>query len=250
MDSQKLSNSASVEECREFLVAVINSRPGFLTRYEGWFPRYMPRGGDEYEVLLRLYQRVVPLWVHPNVPLSEAPTNAADLYVLLLRHKLRVVWERALGHRNPAAAVRRLWAETNEFEHAYGGILRDRWMFEFTRRRAQPAMRESQDELGLRWDRFDRAMEWLQANTHQLMKCTNSDCRQNLHFIRGAPHQKFCSPGCATEAASKRVSQGLINKPEGISRLSPEGRARIVAGQKKRWDKFRKKMKSHSAAAA
>lgn len=249
MDSQKRSNSVSVEECREFLVAVVNSRPGLLTRYVGWFPQHMPRDEEEYDVLLRLYQRIVPLWVHANVPLSEAPTNAADLYVLLLVHKLRVVWERALGHRNPPAAVRRLWAETNEFEHAYSGILHQRWAYGFV---PPPHLsrKEPSDALALRWDRIDRVMEWLQANTHQLMKCANSDCRRNLYFIRGAPHQKCCSPGCAADAASRRVSRPLMNEPEGISRLSPEGRARIVAGQKKRWDKFREKVKSHSAAAA
>lgn len=249
MGSQKWSNSASVEECREFLVAAVNSRPGLLTRYAGWFPRHMPRDGEEYEVLFELYQRLTPLWIHPNVPLSEAPKNAVDLYVLLLRHKLRVVWERALGRRNPAAAVRRLWAETNEFEHAYEAILRWRCS-EFTRRRAHPSRMESEDELGLRWDRFDRVMECLQANTHKLIKCKYPDCKSNLYYVRGDPNQKYCSPGCAAEAGSRRVSHGLIDKPGGISRLSPEGSARIVAGQKKRWDEYRKKMKSHSAAAA
>jgi len=232
MDSQKRSNSDSAEECREFLVAVTNSRPGFLGRFREWFPQHTPQDGEEYAVLLSLYRRLVPLWVHPNVPLGEAPKNATDLYILLLRHKLRVVWERALGHRNPEAAVRRLWAETREIEHVYDSIAHRRWANEVLRLQVQPTKTETYEEFKLRFWRIDRAMVWLQRNTHKLMKCALPDCRKYLYCIRGKSDQKYCSPACAALAESKRISQRLTLRATGASRLSPEGRAKIVAGQK------------------
>src|ERR1700722_11539949 len=103
MGSQKQSKSASADECREFLVAAVNDRPGLLKTYEGWFPHQIPH--EEYDLLVSLYKRLAPVWVHPKVPLACAPKDATGLYVLLLRHKLRVVWERALGNQEPAAAA-------------------------------------------------------------------------------------------------------------------------------------------------
>jgi hypothetical protein len=248
MGSQKRSNSDSAEECREFLVAVVNSRPGLLRRFEGWIPRHIPQDGEEYAILLSLYRRLAPLWVHPKVPLNEAPKNVTDLYVLLLHHKLRVVWERALGHQNPGAAVRRLWAETREIDHAYGSIKHHRWANELLRLHVQPTKSETYEEFALRLDRIERAMQWLQKNTHKLMKCAKPDCTRNLYCIREKPHQKYCTPFCAALAERIRVSQRPTKKPRGDSRLSPDGRARIVAGQKKRWDEYRKrKMKSPSS---
>jgi hypothetical protein len=179
------------EESREFLVAVLNSRPGLLMRYEKWFPGHIPKDEEEYDFLLSVYRRLAPLWIHPKVRLSDAPKDAIGLYMLLLRHKLRVVWERALGHQNPVAAVRRLWAETSEIEHAYASIRRRRGMDVLLRGRVLPSRTESHEEFVLRFHRMERAMQWLQDTTHKLMRCKNPDCIGNPYCIRERPHQKY-----------------------------------------------------------
>lgn len=245
MDSQKRSKSISVEECREFLVAVVNNRPRLLERYEGWFPRQIFPDGDEYASLLSLYRRLAPLWVHPKVSLSEPPRDVTSLYVLLLQHKLRVVWERALGHQNPAAAVRRLWAETYEIDHVRKSILHGKWADVRRGGRARPSRTESYEEFAWRFDRIEQAMQWLQESTHTLIKCANPDCTRNTYFIRPykKSNQKYCGQFCSELVETERVRQRFPMEPKGNSRLSPEGRARIVAGQKKRWDQHRKNMK-------
>ena len=49
MARQKRSKSVSAEECREFLMAAVNNRPGFGNGYEGWLPQLRP---EEHDLLM------------------------------------------------------------------------------------------------------------------------------------------------------------------------------------------------------
>jgi hypothetical protein len=52
-------------------------------------------------------------------------------------------------------------------------------------RRATPSLKpESYAEFKFRWNRIEETMQWLQENTHKLMKCGIPDCRRNRYFIR------------------------------------------------------------------
>ncbi len=228
MAPQKRSKSVSAEECREFLVNAVNDRPGFKKRYEGWMPQ--PISSDEHGMLMHLYQRLRPLWLHSEVQLAPAPDDATDLYVLLLRHKLRVVWERALGRRNTAApAAARLWTETREVEHEREHL---------ARRLNLP--RHPDTRLYL--DKAEQALLWLQENTRKLMKCANPGCTRHHYFIRAfrASNQKYCSESCSSSIERARVNRRPPTQPKNASRLSAEGRARIAAGQRRRWEKYRR----------
>ncbi len=225
MAQQKRSKSASAEECREFLMAAVNDRPGFRNRYEGWLPQLRP---EEHDLLMRLYQRLNPLWHHSEVPLAPAPDDAYELYVLLLSHKLRVVWERALGRRNTAVpAAARLWAETREVEHE--------------RQHLAKRLNLPRPDSWLWVDKAEQAVLWLQENTHKLMKCANPSCTKHRYFLRAfrASHQKYCSESCSSSIERARVSRRPSKQSKNASRLSPEGRARIIAAQQRRWEKFR-----------
>jgi hypothetical protein len=227
MAPQKRSKSVSAEECREFLMAAANDRPGFGNGYKEWLPRLGP---EEHDLLMRLYQRLSPLWHHSEVPLARAPEDANELYVLLLRHKLRVVWERALGRRNTAVpAAARLWGETREVQHERCHLAKGLDLPKHT----NPWV----------WvDKTEQALLWLGDNTHKLMKCSNPSCIQYPYFIRAfrASHQKYCSVSCGGSAERTRVSRRVPQQPKNPSRLSSEGRARIVAGQQRRWENYRR----------
>jgi hypothetical protein len=225
MPVQKRSKSTTADECRDFLLAVVNDRRGFTNRYEDWLPK--PLSQDEHGVLMHLYTRLQPLWHHPQVPLQPAPNNIRDLYIFLLRHKLRVVWERACGRRNTAGpAAARLWAETREIEH-------ERCHFAKRARLSMPP--------AVWLTKTEEALLWLGKNTHKLIKCGNPSCHAYPWFVRrpGAPNQKYCSPPCTSDAKSKLVKQRPPKTQKNPMRLSPEGRARISAGQRRRWQQYR-----------
>jgi len=226
MARQKRSKSVSAEECREFLIAAVNDRPAFGNGYEGWLPRLGP---EEHDLLMRLYQRLRPLWHHSEVPLAPAPHDANELFVVLLRHKLRVVWERALGPRNTAApAAARLWTETREVEHE--------------RQHLAKRLNLPRPDPRLWLEKADLALLWLQDNTPKLMKCANPSCTKHRYFIRAfrASNQKYCSESCSSSIERARVNRRPARQPKNASRLSAEGRARIAAGQRRRWEKYRK----------
>jgi hypothetical protein len=225
MARQKRSKSVSAEECREFLLAAVNDRPGFVNGFKGWLPQLCP---EEHDLLMRLYQRLSPLWQHSEVELGRPRDDANELYVLLLRHKLRVVWERALGPGSTAApAAARLWAETREVEHEREHLAkrlnlprRDTWLW---------------------LDKTEVALLWLQDNTPKLIKCANPSCTNHRYFIRAfrVSNQKYCSESCSSSIERARVNRRPPKQPKNTSRLSAEGRERIAASQRQRWEKYR-----------
>jgi len=225
MAQQKRSKSVSAEECREFLLAAVNDRPGFVNGYKGWLPQLCR---EEHDLLMHLYQRLRPLWQHSEVPLAPAPDDVNELFVLLLRHKLRVVWERALGPRNTAApAAARLWAETREVAHE--------------RQHLAKRLNLPRPDTWLWLGKAEVALLWLQHNTPKLIKCANPSCTKHRYFVRAfrASNQKYCSESCSSSIERARVNRRPARQPKNASRLSAEGRERIAASQRQRWEKYR-----------
>jgi hypothetical protein len=222
MALQNRSKSVTVDECRDFLEAVVNDRPGLRSRYAGWLaPLCSPH---EYELLRNLYGQVPHLWTHVNVKPPRFPEKPDEAYLTLLRHRLRVIWERAASGNNPKAPVMRLWTQIRQIEHERYHLCKTRpWPPDF-------------HSPWLRWT--EQSLEWLSKNTHKLLRCRLPECRKFPYFIRTKPHQKYCSETCSALAERKRVV-ARSKRPNKSNRLSNEGRARISAGVKKRWEEYR-----------
>jgi hypothetical protein len=219
---QKRSNSVSAVECREFLIAMVNDRPGSMAQYRGYLPNLVtPIDG---ECLRHFYNRLLPLSGHEEVPIPMLRLCGDEMYVALLRYQLRVIWERARNKRTPRIAASRLCDDIRALQHL----------------RHDMSETEPHPDDSSWCIQTGRALNWLEQNIHKLMKCALKECRQFPYFIRDKPHQKYCSGICSAEAEQVRASNRPPENTHKTNRLSEQGRAKIVDAQKKRWAEFRK----------
>jgi hypothetical protein len=221
LNVQNRSNSVPAMECREFLLAVVNNRPGLRKRYAEWFPRCELDTADQ--TLAPMYSRISSLWSVANVPPPPLTGDPDDIYLLLLQHKLRVIWERRRVKNNPTAAVNRLISETRELQHYRRAIQRG----------------EPRPDSAVWCSHTTDALEWLKGNTDKLLKCAIDTCNEYPYFIRQKPNQRYCSEVCSAPAERKRVEKRPPKKVKGPARLSAEGRAAIVKAQRSRWAAFK-----------
>jgi hypothetical protein len=225
----------SVKARMAFLEAVVRDRETVSQRFKDWFPDFS--NGDLSLILAGFYPRMkLPFWHNRNVDEFKPSPDDRQSYEGMFRHKLRIIWRRANSDGNPKPAVIRLLTETREFLHL---------MLEV--RRAGGTK-----EADVRWFvNTSEALEWLERNTHKLRLCAIEDCK-HPYFIVTPSRKKYCSDYCQEVAEVERsrervrieaekkkaaVLSGQVAKP---SRLTPEGRERIVRAVKRRWEQRRR----------
>jgi hypothetical protein len=221
----KRHNSVPVEDCRDFLVALVNDRKGLRNLYKAWFPSDIL--ADERDLLLKYYVGTSPRWKSKTIPQPEPPADVNSIYIAGLRHKLRVIWHTVKFGANPQALVTHLWTETRTLQHE--------------RQLKRPTAQKSPDEE--EWSfRTQDAVNHLSDDLGKLMKCAIPDCKERPLFIRrpNEPKKKYCGEVCSALAERKRVHERSIKLARKDSRLPPKARARISAAQKKRWDDYRR----------
>lgn len=236
VDMAKRQGTPSVKTRMAFLEAVVRGRGTVDQRFKDWFPHY---SNDELsKILAEFYPRMrLPFWQNWNVDGFKPSPDPRQSYEAMLRYKLRIIWHRATSDGNPKPAVIRLLIEMREFRHILP-IVR--------------AMRET-EEPDERWffNTYD-ALNWLEHNTHKLRLCELADCQRGRYFIVSPARKKYCSNLCwedaeverskerARIAAEAKKATAFSEQGSKPSRLTPEGRERIVRGVKQRWEKRRR----------
>jgi hypothetical protein len=220
----------SARELQDFLLAVVNDLPSVMTKYGNWLPPSDGRAVD--------FDYMVRPWEGAMRPICASPKDLPRLYVATQRHKLRLVWNKALGlsvpeafcEENAQSMVRQMSDETRIIKPKHNVL------YAFVGA-----------ELWLR--KTKQALEWLYENTDKLRRCGIEECKVYPYFIVSAKHKKFCSDTCkehaeiargverAKEQAAARGSKGEKH------RISPEGKIEIAKAQRARWAKVRKAAK-------
>jgi hypothetical protein len=230
-DMAEERGAPSVKARMTFLETVVRGRGTATQRFKDWFPDFS-KGSLGSGIRWLRGQLELPYWQNQNVPLNIPSEDIRQAYEEILRYKLRVVWHRAIAGDSPQIAAARIRHETRGLQH-------------FTRR----ARGEAESKPGqTKWvQKTESALMWLEYNTHKLRLCAIADCK-SPYFIASASRKKYCSDYCQEIAEVERSKErvriageakkaGQGSKP---SRLTPEGRERIVRGVKKRWEKRRR----------
>jgi hypothetical protein len=191
----------------------LGTRRYFARQYRAWFPKAGTAGENWY----REYYREVRMWwpaESGKIP-EEEPDKAFGLQVVILRHKLMVIWS---------------FVNTGDISRAEKLVQRvGVWLSRY--------QRGPYDDPNEEWrSRLMGAMEYLDRFLPLLKICESPEC-ESRYFIRET-QKKYCSTDCALRAQElrrlQRIKQGLPRRE-----LTPEGRLKISQTQKERWRKYR-----------
>lgn len=228
----ELLSTRRVETLIAFLQTVACGVDIQKSQFEGWLPDFSKPGIDKAMEYLRGHM-ALPFWQSRSVPRPVLSKDGRQAYEEVLRYKLRVVWHRAIaGNNNPQAAAAHLRTETRGFE----GFIHETTL----------------SALGLWCQRTDSALRWLEDNTHKLRICVIATCPNSRYFIATAFRKTYCSDYCQETAevqrskdrvrieAEKKKAAVLSGQGTKPSRLTPEGRERIVRAVKQKWEQRRR----------
>jgi hypothetical protein len=224
----------SVKARMDFLQAVVCGRGTESQRFKDWFPDFS-KGGLRSGVQWLRDEMELPCWQNQSVPLIIPSEDSRQAYEEILRYMLRVVWHRAIAEDNPQVAAVRIRLETRGLQH-------------FTRN----ARGEGGSKPGLtEWViKTERALEWLERNTHKLRRCGIADCK-HPYFIVTPSRKTYCSDYCKevaeVERSKRRVAVVQAKKAEAVahgakpSRLTPQGTTTISEAAKAKAQRIRTK---------
>jgi len=234
--SSKCENTPTADQCRNFLLAVVNAedraastgtRARFEKLYRAWFPTDMtgePSAvANAVRVLLNAYS-APQMWKCEKSVSEEKPTTEFHLSVAILRDKLRYIW----AATNPRSAKNELLMARNDvLEYRRGG-------------------NDLAPEGTVDWRfRTLSALDWLDQNLHRIRICLNPECNETTYFVRETNNQRFCCATCWERAEELRRREKIrLSEPKRI--LSTEAKSAISHAQRKRWRKYRDQKKRRS----
>jgi hypothetical protein len=233
------AQTPSVKDRMAFLEAVACGRGTKSQRFRDWFPELSGKNLESLPKYAR-WRMNSTVWKNPNVRPATQVTDDGGIFEEMLRHQLRVAWHRAVADDSPKASVARLRSEVREFQHLI--------------RRARGGTEPGPD-IAVWCQRIESALAWLERNTHKLKLCAIADCK-SPYFIISAFRKKYCSDYCQDVAEVerskervRRIAEEKRAEAQGVqglkkSRLTPEGRERIVRAVKRRWEARRKEKRS------
>ena len=207
-----------------FLQAAARGIPNQYPRgRDYWFPTFSePRIGEAMASSRR--EVTSQFWQSSGVPQPILSDDIRQAYEDILRHKLRVIWHRAIARNHfPQPAAERLRIEMRGF--------------------AKSIHVATSSLFGLWGRRTDEALRWLEDNTHNLRLCGVVDCKLP-HFIATASRKTYCSKACQNaaeiERSKRRVRANADAKKAAAlrgeevkgSRLTSDGKERIARAAK------------------
>ena len=213
---------------QDFLLSVANAadragsagvRRRFILKYRDSFPSYSPSDLHAHQ----MYYREIREWW--STKLKELPIEEPDeefgLHVVVLRHKLRVIWLLASSGAGELAVLNRIDQLNTAYYRAY--------------RLASELPHEvwRQHLLG--------ACSSLRGQHEKLRVCANTACEQaTMYFFREFNRSKYCSVTCSQAAANFRRKEHLKNMPPKEFKRSKEARDRMSQSARVRWERVRK----------
>jgi uncharacterized protein len=218
------------ENYNDFLLAVVNAEEradfrGARKRFVHLYSKRFPASGITLAEQELAYRLVREWWRSPSVHIPvETPDEQFGFHVVILRHKLRVIWAFA-DSGDAVGALRKshhLLTEVHRYARRPTDLPHEEWR---------------QWMLG--------ACEWLQNvclyKAARLKKCQNSECRTERYFIRKSSNNKYCCAACCQRSEEVRRLERRMNIPAKTPKrvLSDEGKQKIAEGQRERWRKFR-----------
>jgi len=224
------STAPTTKECRNFLLAVVNAvdrsevpylRRYFARLYRDWFPKT-----DEHlqEWQVRPYYREVRAWWRldeEEIP-EEKPDTEFGYHVIVLRHKLKVIWTLASSGKvhDAEARIERISV----------------WLGRY--------LRGPFDEPNEEWrTRLVIANGNLRYTLNLLKICENPECTSR-YFIRD-DQKKYCCSDCALRAQELRRRERIrLKLPRRV--LTVKGKQKIGDVQRERWRKYRASKKLSS----
>jgi len=213
----------TTKQCRDFLISVVNAvdrsatphlRSYFARLYRDWFPQ---TDAHTQDCTVRPYYREVRAWWRlegEEIP-EEEPDEVFGLHVVVLRHKLRVVWSLASS------------GKLSEAEHYVDRI--NVWLRRY--------LCGAYDKTSEEWrTRLVIATGRLRDSLTLLKICENPDC-QARYFIRDE-QKKYCCSDCALRAQElRRLERIRLKLPRRV--LTAKAKKTISMVQKERWRKYR-----------
>jgi hypothetical protein len=181
----------TVDECREFLLAVVNAhdrsareglRKRFIRLYRGWFPDDMKGQGAEEAVQVLLFAyRPFQMWFFKDAPIFENPQTEFALHVAIVRDKLKSIWI------------------------ARGEVETAKYRLEELKQDMRQYRRGKKGDHEVWRKRTLDALEWLGEDLSRLLTCANPLCKQETRFfIRQHNNDKYCSNECSSDALHQK----------------------------------------------